>query len=220
MVLGKAPERGKVKTRMVRGGLTETQAVELQAACIRDILQRDFGADREFWTRGDPSHELWSLAASLGWRIQTQPTSDLGENLVRAFRDIEGPTIVLGTDSPDVPSPLLEGAFAALEDCDVVVGPSFDGGYYLLGLRTPSEPVFREIDWGSAEVFEQTVARAAESHMSLKVLPFWHDLDEVADLRRLRIHSGLDGHLSPYTAKNVVDFLEANPEICRFPSTT
>lgn len=220
IVLGKAPEFGRVKTRMVSGGLSGEQAVQLQDACIRDILARDFGAKRVFWTRGDAAHPIWSRADQLGWKRLVQPTSDLGENLVEAFRDLDGPAIVLGTDSPDLPSEMLEMAFEALATHDAVVGPSFDGGYYLLGLQAPAEVLFGGVDWGSDRVFEQTVRLAAGAGLSLRVLPFWHDLDEVADLRRLRLHSGLSGHYAPHRAKHVLDFLEENPGICRIPSTS
>jgi rSAM/selenodomain-associated transferase 1 len=199
---------------MVRGGLSEEQAVQLQTACIQDLLHRDFGATREFWTRGEASHPLWDDAIRIGWTLGVQPSNDLGQNLIEAFSTAAGPTIVLGTDSPDLPSPILEQAFESLSNHDVVLGPSFDGGYYLLGLSEPAESLFHDVDWGSEKVFEQTVRHAFAAHMSLKVLPFWYDLDEVADLRRLRLHSTISGHHVPHRAKHVLDFLEANPGIC------
>ena len=214
VVLGKAPEPGKVKTRMIAGGLSAEQAAALQLACINDVLERDYGeVQRVLWRKGDPAAEIWNRAASLGWDLAEQSHGNLGLNLIDAFEAaLPGRVVVLGTDSPDLPSELLAAAWSLLDSADLVLGPSFDGGYYLIGARLLEPRVFEGIEWGTNTVFEATVQKAAAAQLTVRTLPFWYDLDEVADLRRLGLHFGLQRRdHAPHRAKHVLQFLQDNP---------
>jgi hypothetical protein len=79
-------------------------------------------------------------------------------------------------------------AFAALEnsDVDVVLGPSEDGGYYLIGLKQPHPDLFRGIAWSTDRVTTQTLVKADAMGLKVVRLPFWYDVDTAADLDRLR----------------------------------
>ena len=212
-ILGKAPEPGKVKTRMIAGGLSPDQAAALQLACLRDTIGRNYGdVDRHLWRKGDPAAAIWAKAEAAGWECATQAHPNLGSNIIDALSaGLPGRAVVLGTDSPDLPSELIQEAWDALRSVDLVLGPSFDGGYYLIGAQTLEPKLFAGIVWGGTDVFEATAARAAALGISVHTLPFWYDLDEVADLRRLRLHSGLDRReQAPHRAKHVLRFLELN----------
>ncbi len=214
MVMAKAPEPGRVKTRMTRGpgALSPEGAAKLQACCIRDLFSRSpsWARERVMWRRGALDAPVWTCDEARGWVLKEQATSDLGENLKVAFAEaaVAGPALVLGTDSPDVPAAVLGTAAASLGECDLTVGPTFDGGYYALGTRSYIPQLFEGIAWGGATVFEDTIDIARALGLRVHVLPFWHDADEVADLRRLRVHSQFPtGGLLPFPAAHTLEFV-------------
>jgi glycosyltransferase A (GT-A) superfamily protein (DUF2064 family) len=99
-----------------------------------------------------------------------------------------GPLIIIGADSPTLPPPFINGAVASLAagESDVALGPTEDGGYYLVGLRRNPEGIFRGVAWSTPQAFSQTAANAARSGLRLLELPRWYDVDTAADLLRLR----------------------------------
>jgi rSAM/selenodomain-associated transferase 1 len=126
-----------------------------------------------------------------GVRVMPQPDGDLGDRMrgvmEAAFATGATRVALIGSDLPDISAAHISSAFAML-DADpsaLVLGPAHDGGYYLLAAsRVP--PVFSGIAWGSADVLEQTRTRATGSGWAVKLLPALGDVDDVADLRRVR----------------------------------
>ena len=119
--------------------------------------------------------------------VLMQKGSDLGERLFHAFdRELKNhpKVIVIGTDSPTFPEEQIEKAFQCLENHDAVIGPSEDGGYYLIGLRTLIPEIFVNIEWGSTTVLESTVSKIG-GHSYQLLEPFF-DVDTPADVARLR----------------------------------
>lgn len=115
-----------------------------------------------------------------------QADGDLGVRMQRAFDDafaagMEG-AIAIGIDCPDLSADLLQTAFIALKNVDVVLGPAADGGYYLLGLRKTVPDLFRAMPWGSDRVFSLTIRRIEKLNLSLTLLPALRDLDRPEDL--------------------------------------
>jgi rSAM/selenodomain-associated transferase 1 len=92
--------------------------------------------------------------------------------------------IMIGADVPHLPSATIDAAFAALAVCDVVLTPTRDGGYCLIGMRRPRD-VFSGIAMGTANVLADTLARAATLGLSTRVLDETFDVDELEDLRDL-----------------------------------
>ncbi len=92
-----------------------------------------------------------------------------------------------GVDSPDLPIPLLQAAQAALENpkIDAAVGPTSDGGYWTLAGRRFAKPLLTGIDWGTATVYDQTVAAGGRSGLKVQSLGKWYDVDEIGDVRQL-----------------------------------
>jgi rSAM/selenodomain-associated transferase 1 len=120
--------------------------------------------------------------------IRQQGTS-LGDRLQHAFATLcslgYGPTVVIGTDAPDLPVSFLAQAFERIsKDQDLVFGPAEDGGYYLVGLKAPCHSVFAEISWSTSQVLEQSLHRAQEAGLASSLLPAWYDVDSMDDLYR------------------------------------
>ena len=93
--------------------------------------------------------------------------------------------VVIGADSPNVPIEFIEQAFDELSRVPVVLGPSEDGGYYLLGTAGFVPPIFEQIAWGTPAVWSQTTTRLASAQLPFARLPSWYDVDRLTDLRRL-----------------------------------
>jgi glycosyltransferase A (GT-A) superfamily protein (DUF2064 family) len=95
--------------------------------------------------------------------------------------------VLMGSDSPDLPEDYIKQAFITLQTKDVVLGPTVDGGYYLIGFKnttfTPS--AFEEIHWSSPLVFQETVTKIQQAHRSIGLLPVWSDVDTLTDLKNL-----------------------------------
>ena len=151
---------------LLRAGLVET-CVELAVAAPEDA---------PFFTEAFP--ELL---------VRPQVAGDLGARMAasfaRAFAAGAERVVLTGSDIPDLDGGIVRAAFAMLENSPVVIGPSHDGGYYLLGLRAPGAPVFDGIAWSTGAVLAQTEALACAADLPLAYLPILADLDTVEDYR-------------------------------------
>ena len=189
MIFAKAPEPGRVKTRLAPAVGSEN-AARLHAAFVRDVVARHRRPGRALtvWRAGDLAHPLW---AELGVPLEAQPAGDLGHRMRWAF-EREGAAgeavVILGTDSPSLPPALVDAAFEALTRVPVVLGPACDGGYYLLGLRACAPPIFEGVPWGTGAVLTDTLAALQRAGLRYALLPFWYDVDRPADLTLLRAH--------------------------------
>jgi glycosyltransferase A (GT-A) superfamily protein (DUF2064 family) len=94
----------------------------------------------------------------------------------------------VGSDHPNIPPEFLSRSLERLETRDVVIGPTFDGGYYLIGMHRPHVEVFSDIEWSSSWVFRTTMDRLRAAALTVGVLPPWYDVDRAADLCFLRDH--------------------------------
>jgi len=116
----------------------------------------------------------------------SQGGGDLGERMSRAFhenfRGGKKRVVLIGTDLPDLAPIHIKTAFEALRKCDVVIGPTQDGGYGLIGLKKEDPEIFCGIDWGTASVFGETLQRAAGRGLVVKRLPYLRDVDVPKDL--------------------------------------
>jgi len=188
MIFAKAPEPGRVKTRL---GLPPDHAAALHAAFVRDVIDRHRRPHRQttVWRAGDLAHPFWP---TLGVTLAVQDAGGLGARMAAAFaRELadDARVVVVGTDSPSLPPRLVDAAFAALTRCPLVIGPACDGGYYLLGMRGVVAPVFPDdMPWGTDEVLPRTLAAARDAGLDYHLLDFWYDVDRPADLALLRDH--------------------------------
>jgi hypothetical protein len=150
--------------------------------------------DLELRCEPSPDHPVFErLAVRYRATCLPQGPGDLGERLARAvgaaFVRGHRRVLVVGSDSPTLPSHLIAEALRRLEATDVVLGPAFDGGYYLLGLNRLEPALFRDVPWSGPEVLAVTAERARAAGLEVSLLPFWYDVDEPADLARLVSHA-------------------------------
>ena len=189
-IFAKVPRAGFVKTRLVPP-LTPEEAARIARVCLEETLRRfpaEVPAEWTLFLDGEP--EAWLRRTAAGRRVGLagQGAGDLGARLARAFRGFRDRgarrAIVIGSDSPTLAPERIRSAIECLEDADVVLGPTRDGGYYLVGAGVPCEELFARIPWGTDRVLAETMKRAAESGWRVTTLPAWYDLDGIQDLRR------------------------------------
>jgi glycosyltransferase A (GT-A) superfamily protein (DUF2064 family) len=104
------------------------------------------------------------------------------------LQTIADKVVLVGTDSPTLPLPLIAQAFRELDAANVVLGPAADGGYYLVGCKGTVPPMFDGVAWGTASVLRDTVGRLNDPDWKLALLPPWYDVDTPADWDLLRGH--------------------------------
>ncbi len=210
IVFAKAPEAGRVKTRLTKV-LAPEEAARLYAAFVRDALRQyaGLGGSQGFGPHvrlyaAPPVEAFPEALVPAGVTLHEQAGRGLGARMMNAFRETFGAgyarAVVIGTDHPTLPSAYVRRAFEALHVPPAVsLGPSTDGGYYLLGLTEPRPALFEGMTYSHAGVFEQTAARAEATPARLTVLPTWYDVDTPADLRRLRAELARSGPEAPAT---------------------
>ncbi len=191
LVFFRNPEKGAVKTRLAATvGDEEALRIYLFLAEKTRLAVRDTPEVRR-WTLYSsfvPEHDEWD---PLFFEKKTQTPGDLGERLKNAFRaafeDGARQVVVVGTDCPDLSPELLDEAFGALDSGDpVVIGPAFDGGYYLLGTNDFFPELFDGIAWSTDRVLQQTLQRAAALGKSCRLLPTLRDVDTEEDWKDFR----------------------------------
>jgi rSAM/selenodomain-associated transferase 1 len=183
------PEAGRVKTRL-SPALPATLACDLYRALLADALAAaaDAGADERFVYWANPPGRGDDAGVPAGFSAREQHGADLGERLARAFDELlpdrADRAVILGADCPALDGAGLRAALEALERHDAVLGPTRDGGYYLVGLARRAPRLFRGIAWSTASVLEQTLERAREQHLGVRLLAPLEDLDTPEDLVR------------------------------------
>ncbi|MFC1661783.1 TIGR04282 family arsenosugar biosynthesis glycosyltransferase, partial [Gemmatimonadota bacterium] len=192
LVFGKAPIPGKVKTRLA-AEVGADYAAEVYRALGRKVVDQLRGGAFRMVICFDPPEARQAMEEWLGrngveYRAQAQ--GDLGARLKKAIRDafLEADrVVVVGTDAPGVDRELVEEAFRRLQGKDVVLGPSKDGGYYLLGLSEPAPELFEGIPWSTEGVLQATRERATLLGLREHTLATLADVDTLDDLRALRL---------------------------------
>jgi rSAM/selenodomain-associated transferase 1 len=195
-VMAKASVPGRAKTRLIPQATAEGAAA-LNTAFIQDIaanlLEARLSAPiAPYIAYGPPGAEPFfreHVAPEVGLLECSYP--DFGECLSRAIAWMlgvgHGAACVVNSDSPTLPTHLLIQAAQALSRPGdrAVLGPSTDGGYYLLGLKRAHRRLFEDIDWSTSVVAAQTRERAAEIGLELVLLDPWYDVDDADALRQL-----------------------------------
>jgi len=204
-MMAKASTPGRAKTRLVPP-LTFDEAAALNTAFLQDMTDNMLLASQRaapqvaiaaYAAYGPPGSENFfraTLPASVGLIAAWLP--NFGDCLMHTVCEIfargHAAAVVLNSDSPTLPTALLnETAEAlALPGDRAVLGPSTDGGYYLLGLKAAHPRMFEDIAWSTERVAEQTRERAREIDLEIHELPLWYDVDDVEGLRRVRDEIG------------------------------
>lgn len=213
IVLAKEPKKGRVKTRL-QGYLSKTQCVNLYKAFLRDTLELVNKVSCEYKIL---AYESYGKTPRYLNRIASrcifykQEGNGLGERMYNACKFAKdngaSKTVVIGSDSPDLPLSAIKEAFVLLSHADVVLGPSFDGGYYLIGMKRPDFELFKGISWSSRTVFKDTIRNAGKLKNSVALLEKRYDVDDVAGL--LRINKDLNKPRNRGIASRTRKFLSA-----------
>jgi glycosyltransferase A (GT-A) superfamily protein (DUF2064 family) len=117
------------------------------------------------------------IGASLGERLDHLLTETLVSGSERA--------VVMDSDSPTLPPEYISHAFDQLTAADVVIGPTRDGGYYLIGMKQPQSHLLRDVEMSTSHVLADTLALAEATRLAVSLLPTWYDVDTVDDLYQL-----------------------------------
>jgi uncharacterized protein len=192
ILFGRYPVPGLTKTRLIPF-LGSAGAAELQ----RHLTEKAFQTARRAASRRAAALEICFKGGTTGKMCRwlgpgathsPQSGGDLGERMETAFRRAfhEGCSrvVLFGTDIPGLSTTILDQAVDRLRDRDVVLGPSTDGGYWLIGLKKNAD-LFRGIGWGSDKVLEQTIARSQRLGLSTMLLDPLTDVDTVEDVHKL-----------------------------------
>jgi len=220
-IMAKASAPGRTKTRLVPP-LTFDEAAALNTAFLQDIASNLLLAGchsriagyAAFAPRGAEDFFHGILPRAVGLIDACLP--NFGDCLLRTIEELfargHQSAVVLNSDSPTLPTALLveTAEMLARPGERAVLGPSDDGGYYLLGIKTAHRRLFEDIAWSTGRVAEQTRQRAREIKLDVHMLPVWYDVDDIEGLRRL--HSELR---RPGSAKRRLDASEPN-----FPAAT
>jgi rSAM/selenodomain-associated transferase 1 len=178
LVIAKDPQPGRSKTRLCPPCRPE-QAAALAEAALRDTLEVVMAVDcrrRVLVLDGDDSR--WHRA---GLEVITQCGDGLDERLEHAFAAVAGPALLVGMDTPQLTSKLLDEGLTALEDHDAVLGPADDGGYWSVGLRDAPAGSFTGVPMST----DDTLARQRERFAALGLATYEQttltDVDTIAD---------------------------------------
>jgi rSAM/selenodomain-associated transferase 1 len=214
LVFAKVPRPGTVKTRLTPA-LTPAEAARLYTAFLRDTLRQVVQLEvdvRLYLAPPLPEGGIDGLPAEVS--VHTQTGDGLGERMKQAFRESLGDgverAVVMGSDHPTLPSSFLWQAFRSLDDPQsLCVGPTEDGGFYLLGMTSVYPQLFDDMAYSHSEVFSETLARAERTDAEITVLPEWYDVDTPRDLGRMLADLDTDRVDAPNT-RRIAERLDLN----------
>jgi uncharacterized protein len=193
-VMAKAPAAGQVKTRLLPA-LTAQEAAELSRSLLVDQLNQLQQLDAtDFYLVFAPNEALLLMEelAPPCFCLLPQQGDDLGARMAAVFAKLSQMghknIVLIGGDLPPIPLRYFAEAYAFLESSNqrVVLGPSRDGGYYLVGCNQPTPEIFQGMSWSHSQVLAQTRDKLACLRIDYHLLPPWFDIDTPDDLRHLK----------------------------------
>jgi rSAM/selenodomain-associated transferase 1 len=213
----KAPFRGQVKSSLA-SKLGEDATLELYRNFGLDILDtlKQTGIPVRICFYPPDSGKTVAGWLGPGQQYQPQEGRDMGERMENAFRQAFSRgfsrVVLIGSDIPDLPAPLLDDAMAALLTHHAVIGPARDGGYYLIGFRKDTffPGVFSGIAWSTGTVFHSTIQAFGRAGQRVHELPLWQDVDTIKDLKDLAARN----RRSAFRSSRTMSFLAGIKHIC------
>lgn len=191
LVVAKKPSPGQTKTRLCPP-LNCKQAADLYECFLCDTLavMRDVPnvTPKIVYLPQDAHDYFRNLAPDMD--LVQQRGESLGERLDNLLTDVlldgADKAVVMNSDSPTLPKAYLIQAFDQLSATDVVLGPTLDGGYYLIGVKEPQPRILRDVEMSTPYVLRDTLELARKAGVTVSLLPEWYDVDTVEELHRLR----------------------------------
>ena len=189
-VFTKYPEEGKVKTRLA-SVIGNKKSMILYRSMLIDILENLKSGKYEIALCFTPEDKKLKFKELLGVKLMhPQAEGNLGDRMENCFKHFLSSyknVIVIGSDILDINSNDIIRSFELLEHKDIVLGKADDGGYYLVGMGKFHD-IFSGIKWSTEEVFEDTLVKIKNKNLSLGILNEKADIDEIDDLRKIKIN--------------------------------
>lgn len=186
-IMFRIPEHGKVKKRLA-AQIGHDEALKAYSSMLYETItnvSRLKGVDIYGFYEGKVSQQTNVLEI---FDVLAQHGKDIGEKMLNAVNQLlkmgYNKVILIGSDSPDVPLKIIYEAFDKLDHHDIVVGPSEDGGYYLIGMKRLLPAVFKDISWGTSDVMSSTLENIKKAKLSVSLLSQWYDIDNLTSLNR------------------------------------
>jgi uncharacterized protein len=204
VVMAKAPREGSVKTRLT-GAYAPRDVVHLSECMLRDTLALVQALSRVHVAVMCPAEDVADIGARspAGVQVVRQRGDGLAAALASAFEHFVPDfrrVVAVDSDSPHLPLAILESAFGLLEINDVVVGPTEDGGYYLVGASATHPRIFDSAPLGTSSARDALLGNARALGLSVAFTETWYDVDVPADLRRLAAELRIEPARAPRTA--------------------
>jgi rSAM/selenodomain-associated transferase 1 len=191
VIMAKAPTPNEVKTRLIPHLKPDIAALLYHNFLLDKIEQVKSVQKTKFFIAYMPADsEKYFKKIAPDFDLILQIGNDLGDRLSyvsnklfdKGFKKV----VILDSDTPNLPTEFIRKAIAGLKTSDIVIGPCEDGGYYLIGLKTPTPDVFKNIPWSTSKVTNITIKRAEAIGLKSSFLKNWYDIDTIDDLRRLK----------------------------------
>jgi rSAM/selenodomain-associated transferase 1 len=186
-MFAKNPETEKTKTRLARK-IGEFKARKIYKQLLNDNIKIHSKASYDFVVYVQGDLDYFSKV-----KTKKQLGADLGEKMMNAFKEqleYYNKVAIVGSDLI-LESSLVEEAFEELENFDVVIGPSNDGGYYLLGMKKTNN-IFKDISWSTSTVFKETIQKIKTIDLNYSILSKRRDIDTIEDLKHYKDMSSFD----------------------------
>jgi len=216
VLFAKIPIPNFSKTRLINP-FTAEQAAEFYSASLRDVYNTmQDSIEFDLWLGIAPEkfdERIFPLNLSSG-KYFFQEGDDLGIRMWKAFQLLfengYEKIAIIGSDFPHISEETIIQAFNNLNECDCILGPAIDGGYYLIGLNKIYESVFKGIDWSTDKVYQQTLDIAEQNNIKIKNLEKQYDVDTVKEIKQLYFDlQKMDISLKNFPT-NVWQFLQTN----------
>ena len=190
LLLVKYPEEGNVKSRLAKH-ICEKIVVEIYRNFVLDILSMLNKSNIPFTVLFHPINALKKFEVWLGTKYEYVPQigQNLGERIKNGFLNVFtkdfSNAIVLASDIPNLTENILLESYVAFDNSDAVIGPSPDGGYYLIGFKRDSffPEIFEKMVWSRNTVFNETIERLKKAKCKVHILPLLPDIDTLEDLK-------------------------------------
>jgi rSAM/selenodomain-associated transferase 1 len=210
VIMAKAPTPNEVKTRLIPHLKPEMAALLYHNFLLDKIEQVKSVEKAKFFIAYMPDNsESYFKKIAPDFDLILQIGNDLGDRLGyvsnKLFNKGFKKVVILDSDTPNLPTEYIRKAIAGLRNSDIIIGPCEDGGYYLIGLKSPTTDIFKNIPWSTSNVANVTVKRAKEIGLKSSSLKYWYDIDTIDDLKRLK--KDLDGSEKKKFSENTCNFL-------------
>ncbi len=218
-IFAKYWEPGKVKTRLARS-IGPKNACDVYFAMLNHLISTlESTADHRVIAYS-PVNKASEFSVFSRWQQTPQSDGPLGTRMAHFFKQAFSRgakrVVLTGSDCPDVTPATLASAFAALDETDVVLGPTFDGGYYLVGMSLQFHDLFSNITFSTDTVLTETIVLTQRNHISCRLLERLNDIDEVDDLNQYVVQ--LSRKQASGTASSIeLDLLDKLKELFKRP---